>query len=57
MHGGVSGWVSVGTGHATGVSAMAGGILEAFTWLVIAMAFAAALLWLRSSGQRLASSR
>jgi len=53
----MSGTVSNEPAHATGLSAVVGGILEAFTWLVIAMAFAAALLWLTRKSKRTTTSR
>jgi len=43
--------------HATGVSAMVAGILEAFTWVVIAVAVATALLWLTRKSKRITTSR
>ena len=53
----MSGTVTAGPAHATGLSAMVAGILEAFTWLVIAVAFATALLWLTRKFKRTTTSR
>lgn len=53
----ISGTVSNEPAHATGLSAMVAGILEAFTWLVIAVAVAAALLWLTRKSKRTTTSR
>jgi len=53
----MSGTVSEEPAHATGLSALVGGILEASTWLVIAMAFAAALLWLTRKSKRTSTPR
>jgi hypothetical protein len=47
------GTMSFETGHATGLSAMVGGVIEALfnpiTWLVIVMAFGAAFLLVRKT--------
>jgi uncharacterized membrane protein len=54
------GTVSFETGHATGVSAMVGGMIEALfnpiTWLVIVVAFVAATWLTRKASKRTSTS-
>jgi hypothetical protein len=56
MRGGVGVGVSFGTSHATGLSAMLAGILEALlnplTWLVVVVAFVAATWLTRKTSKR-----
>jgi uncharacterized membrane protein len=54
------GTVSFETGHATGLSAMVGGVIEALfspiTWLVIVVAFVAATWLTRKTSKRTSTS-
>ena len=54
------GTVSFETGHATGVSALVGGLIEAFfnpiTWLVIVIGFVAATWVTRKTSKRTSTS-